>query len=91
MNRLHPNWGTAIILSAVIGAFCFLSDADYRDEFGKSDELQAVQQEEQAKAAREFAGRAVCGPGAEAQWIGDKDLQCAPKRGRAYTVAGVQP
>ena len=27
-QQLHPNWGTAIVLSAVIGAFCFVSDAD---------------------------------------------------------------
>lgn len=89
-QQLHPNWGTAIVLSAVIGAFCFVSDADYRDEFAQSDELTAVQQEEQAKASREFAGQYACGPGAQAQWISDKELQCVPKRGKAYTVAGVQ-
>ena len=90
MNNLHPNWPTAIVLSAVLGAFCFVSDADYRDEFGKSDELIAAQQEEAARASREFAGQAVCGPGAQAQWLSDKELQCVPKRGKAYTVAGVQ-
>ena len=87
----HPNWPTAIVLSAVLGAFCFVSDADYRDEFGRSDELLAAQQEEEARASREFAGQAVCGPGAQAQWLSDKELQCVPKRGKAYTVAGVQP
>ena len=90
MNNLHPNWPTAIVLSAVLGAFCFVSDADYRDEFGRSDELLAAQQEEAARASREFAGREVCGPGALAQWLSDKELQCVPKRGKAYTVAGVQ-
>ena len=90
MNQLHPNWPTAIVLSAVLGAFCFVSDADYRDEFGRSDELIAAQQEEAARASREFAGQAVCGPGALAQWLSDKELQCVPKRGKAYTVAGVQ-
>ena len=90
MTQLHPNWPTAIVLSAVLGAFCFVSDADYRDEFGKSDELIAAQQEEAARASREFAGQAVCGPGAQAQWLSDKELQCVPKRGKAYTVAGVQ-
>lgn len=83
----HPNWFTAIVLSTVLGAFCFLSDADYRDEFGRADELQAVQQEEAARASREFAGQAVCGPGALAQWLDDKTLTCTPKRGRAYQVA----
>ena len=91
MNQLHPNWPTAIVLSAVLGAFCFVSDADYRDEFGRSDELIAAQQEEAARASREFAGREVCGPGARADWQDDKTLVCIPKRGKAYTVAGVQP
>ena len=92
MNQpLHPNWATAIVLSAVLGAFCFVSDADYRDEFGHSDELVKVQQEEAARSSREFAGREVCGPGALAEWQDDKTLVCIPKRGKAYTVAGVQP
>ena len=88
MNRLQPNWGTAIVLSTFIGAFCFLSDADYRDEFGRADELAAVQQEEAARASREFAGQQVCGAGARAQWDGDV-LQCFPKRGKSYQVAEV--
>lgn len=91
MNQpLHPNWGTAIVLSAVIGAFCFVSDADYRDEFGHADELVQVQQEEAARASREFAGREVCGPGARADWQDDKTLVCTPKRGRAFQVAEVK-
>lgn len=90
-QQLHPNWGAAIVLSAVIGAFCFVSDADYRDEFGHADELVKVQQEEAARSSREFAGREVCGPGARADWQDDKTLVCIPKRGKAYTVAGVQP
>ena len=90
MNQpLHPNWATAIVLSAVLGAFCFVSDADYRDEFGHADELVQVQQEEAARASREFAGREVCGPGARAEWQDDKTLVCIPKRGRAYQVAEV--
>ena len=91
MNNLRPNWPTAIVLSAVIGAFCFVSDADYRDEFGHAEELVKVQQEEAARASREFAGREVCGPGAVHEWQDDKTLVCTPKRGKAYTVAGAQP
>jgi hypothetical protein len=82
----HPNWFTGLVLSTVIGAFCFLSDQDYRDEFAESDNLQAIQQEESAKASREFAGQAVCGPAALAQWEGD-ELTCHPRRGRAFVVA----
>ena len=84
------NWKTALVLSTVLGAFCFLSDADYRDEFGRADELQAVQQEEAAKASREFAGQAVCGPAAIAQWDGDV-LMCTPKRGKKYAATGSEP
>jgi hypothetical protein len=87
----HPNWFTAAVLSTVLGAFCFLSDQDYRDEFGRADELQAIQQEETAKASREFAGRAVCGPGAVHEWIGDKEITCHPKRGRSYQVVRSEP
>lgn len=90
MTNLHPNWGTAIVLSTVIGAFCFLSDADYRDEFGRADELQAVQKEEATKERIDRADRAVCGPGAIAQRE-EGVLSCFPKRGRAYEVARSTP
>ena len=83
----YPNWFTGLVLSTVIGAFCFLSDQDYRDEFAESDNLVAIQQEESARASREFAGQAVCGPGALAQWDGDV-LSCFPKRGKNYQLAG---
>ena len=91
MTKPHPNYGFGLVILAVIVAFCYLSDQDYRAEYGKSDELVAVQQEEQAKASREFAGQRACGPGAQAQWLSDKELQCVPKRGKAYSVAGVRP
>jgi hypothetical protein len=89
-HPISPNWGTAIVLSTVIGAFCFLSDQDYRDEFGQSDELVKVQQEERIKASREWAGRQQCGPGAVHEWLDNYTLQCTPKRGRVYQVAGVK-
>lgn len=91
MTKPRPNYGFGLVILAVIVAFCYLSDADYRDEFGHSDELVKVQQEEAARSSREFAGREVCGPGALAEWQDDKTLVCIPKRGKAYTVAGVQP
>ena len=60
---------------------------DNSAEWPESDNLQAIQQEESARASREFAGQEVCGPGALAQWDGDV-LSCIPKRGGAYAVAG---
>ncbi len=90
MKRNRPNYGTALIVLAVIALFLFVQDDDHRAEWVDSDELQAVQLEERAKASREFAGQYACGPGAQAQWLSDKELQCVPKRGKAYSVAGVQ-
>ena len=87
MTNLHPNWGTALTVAAVIAAFLFVQHDDNRGEWRESDNLIAVQQEEQAKASREFAGQRACGPGAQAQWLSDKELQCVPKRGKAYSVA----
>lgn len=86
----HPNYKTALYLCALIGAFLFVQHDDHRGEWAESDSLQAVQQEEAARASREFAGQQVCGPGARAQWDGDV-LQCFPKRGKSWEVAGVKP
>ena len=85
---IHPNYKTAFILAAVLAAFLFTQSDDHRGEWRDSDEAIAVQQDEQAKASREFAGQAVCGPGALAQWVDDKTLTCTPRRGQTYTVAG---
>lgn len=60
---------------------------DNSAEWPESDNMQAIQQEESARASREFAGREVCGPGALAQWDGDV-LSCFPKRGKNYQLAG---
>ena len=84
----HPNYKTALYLCALIGAFLFAQHDDNRHEWPESDNLQAIQQEESARASREFAGQAVCGPGALAQWVDDKTLTCTPRRGQTYTVAG---
>lgn len=83
---MNPNWETAIVLSAVLGAFLFMQSEEHGHEFKQAEELEAAQQEAQAKASREFAGQQVCGPGARAQWDGDV-LSCLPKRGKPYTVA----
>ena len=83
---MNPNWETAIVLSAVLGAFLFMQSEEHGHEFKQAEELEAAQQEAQAKASREFAGQQVCGPGARAQWDGDV-LSCFPKRGKPYTVA----
>ena len=85
---IHPNIKTAFILAAIFAVFFWAQWDDNRHEWPESDNLQAIQQEESAKASREFAGQAVCGPGALAQWVDDKTLTCTPRRGQTYTVAG---
>lgn len=91
MNDIRPNRGTALIVVAVIGTWIWMQDADYSAEHGQAAELEAAQQDAEALASREFAGQQVCGPAAEAQWISDKVLQCVPKRGQPYRVAGAKP
>lgn len=85
--NIHPNAYTALGVIALIGAFLFVQHDDHRGEWRESSEMQIVQQEEAARDSREFAGQAVCGPGALAQWDGDV-LSCFPKRGKSYKVAG---
>jgi hypothetical protein len=91
MSAPRPNRGTALIVVAVIGIWLYVQDADYSAEHGQAAELEAAQQDAAALASREFAGQQVCGPAAEAIWIDDKTLTCQPKRGQAYSVAGVKP
>lgn len=67
------------------------SSVDNSAEWPESDNLVAIQQEEAARASREFAGQAVCGPGALAQWLSDQKLQCVPKRGAPYQLAKGAP
>jgi hypothetical protein len=88
----HPNYSTALYLAAIFAAFFLgqhLDNTDHSSEWAQSSELAAVQQEEAARASREFAGRQVCGPGAVHQWEGDV-LSCFPKRGKSYQVAEVK-
>ena len=87
MNQAKQYCGTAVMAIAVIAAFAWASDQDYRAEYGQSDELTAVQQEEQAKASRDWAARQVCGEAKDAQWLDDKTVQCVPRRGKTYRVA----
>ena len=91
MGKKTPNWGTGLAFLALLAAFIFAQYDDHRGEWSESQELMAAQQDAAALASREFAGRQVCGPGAEAIWIDDKTLTCQPKRGQAYSVAGVRP
>ena len=92
MSAPRPNRGTALIVVAVIGTWLYLQDAEYHDadhraEWSEAQELEAAQQDAAALASREFAGRQVCGPAAEAQWQDNYTLVCTPKRGQPYRVA----
>ena len=86
MNSTKPNYRTGIAFLALLAAFIFAQHDDHRAEWSESAELEAAQQDAAALASREFAGKQVCGPGAEAQWLSDKELQCVPKRGATYAA-----
>ena len=93
MNRLHPNYSTAFYIALIFAAFFMaqhLDNTDHSSKWARASELEAVQQEEAARASREFAGQQVCGPGARADWMDDKTLVCVPKRGKSYQVAEVK-
>lgn len=82
-------WGW-VYVPVVLAVLALSGCADNSAEFAQATELEAVQQEEAAKASREWAGQQVCGPSAEASWLDDKTLVCTPKRGRPFQVAGVK-
>lgn len=93
MSRLDPNWDKFLYLAAFFAVFFFvqhLDNTDHSSEWARASELEAVQQEEAARASREFAGQQVCGPGARADWMDDKTLVCVPKRGKSWEVAEVK-
>ena len=86
-NTNRPNWRTGLAFLALLGAFLFAQYDDHRSEWAESQELEAAQQDAEALASREFAGRQVCGPAAEAQWQDNYTLVCTPKRVKPYQVA----
>lgn len=90
----RANWDTLALLAFIFGAY-FVSAhlADHSEEWaqGPSAELLAAQQDAEALASREWAGRQVCGPDKEPQWLSDQELQCTPKGGQPYSVAGAKP
>ena len=82
-------WGWLLVFLLVL--LLTGCSGDMRHEQALAEELQAIQQEQEAQASREYVGKRHCGPAAVHEWIGDKDIRCTPKRGKAYTIAGVKP
>jgi hypothetical protein len=81
-------WGWMLIfLLVLVLTGC---SGDMRYEQAAAKELQAIQQEEAAQASRDYVGKRHCGPGAVHEWIDDKTVQCVPKRGKSWQVAGVR-
>lgn len=89
MNWMQ-NLKACSLLAAIIAAFLWAQHDDHGHEFAQADELTAVQAEEKTKASREAAARAMCGEGL-ASWVDETTVHCTPRRGKTYSVAGVQP
>lgn len=68
-------WCIAIVVTVAFGAAA--------SAFGAADEHEADRQDTEALSSREFAGQAVCGPHATAEWLDDKTLQCLRHLGDA--------
>lgn len=86
---IRTGWAVGVVaLAAVVLTGC---SGDMRHEQAQAKELQAIQQEQEAQASRDYVGKEVCGAAAVHQWLNDKDIRCTPKRGRAFSVAGVKP
>lgn len=82
-------WGwVPVLLLVLLLTGC---SGDMRHEQALAKELQAIQQEQEAQASREYVGKRHCGPAAVHEWIGDKDIRCTPKRGKPFVLAGVKP
>lgn len=84
---IRTGWAVGVVaLAAVVLTGC---SGDMRHEQAQAKELQAIQQEQEAQASREYVGKRHCGPAAVHEWIGDKDIRCTPKRGKSWTVTEV--
>lgn len=71
MNRdTSPNLSTAVCVIAILSAFLWMQSDD------AAAEAEADEQDRAAISSREWAGRQVCGPKAEPQWLDDKTLVC---------------
>lgn len=87
MNRdTSPNLTTAVAVIALISAFLFVQHDDTRAR-QEDYQREAAEQDRAAISSREWAGRRVCGPKAEPQWLDDQTLVCLRVVDEAY-VAG---
>lgn len=81
MNRdTSPNLSTAVCVIAILSAFLWVQHDD------AAAEAEADEQDRAAISSREWAGRQVCGPKAEPQWLDDKTLVCLRVVDEAYVA-----
>lgn len=73
-----PNLSTAVCVIAILSAFLWVQHDD------AAAEAEADEQDRAAISSREWAGRQVCGPKAEPQWLDDKTLVCLRVVDEAY-------
>lgn len=79
MNPI-TQWLGGAVLALVLGSCGLLLD-DPLDDQAEADE-----QDRAAISSREWAGRQLCGPKAEPQWLDDKTLTCLRVVDEAYVA-----
>lgn len=86
-----PNLTTGAAVLAVFAVF-FWAQHDDAQRIGTppSAAALAAQEEAEALASREWAGRQVCGPNLEADWLDDKTLRCLRHETPARPARGTQ-
>lgn len=63
-------------LTTVVGIFAVLAALAWAQSDDAAAEAEADEQDRAAISSREWAGRQVCGPKAEPQWLDDQTLVC---------------
>ena len=90
---MHPNIKAAIFPAAFFAAFLWAQADDHGHEFDQAAALEAAQQEEAAKASRDWVASQVCQGNGHGEWIDDKTIRCTTSSGRrsVLVAAGTKP
>lgn len=93
MVSIHPNIKAGFLIVFLIATFLFVQADDHGHEFDQAAELEAAQQEEAAKASRDWVASQVCQGNGHGEWIDDKTIRCTTSSGRrsVLVAAGTKP
>lgn len=81
--KAPATYAIAVLIALTLSASHLLDGPeDHSGDWSASDAITEQQAEAAARASRDFAAQAVCGPNAGYAWLSDKELQCFTKHGR---------